>query len=260
MKKNPLILGVGILSLVVLSIVSVLVLFLEDMIGETVATVGIGGIGAFATATLALATFWSMTQTEATLEDLERERKKPIKINLLAEVIEPALDKSSHNLSHLLYAEGWKVDSDSPRSSENRIRSPPSIRNVDSATWRELKENHPEVETKLKKWQNIYESFNQSGKNLIELLIESEEGGEIVDVRDIINLMGHKDEDKNAKRKEYYRQYYSEHPEVFHDYWRQKRVFYNYIYDMHDELIDIKREIQKEYGISNAEIAEYQPT
>lgn len=254
MRRDPAVLGITILSLVILSVISIVILALQSRINETVATVSIGGIGAIATALLALATFWTIKQNEETLQNLERERKKPIKVSILSEIIQPAIESTEANINKLTSdGQVWGTSERNVFKYKINLKKPPTETQVDSAIWEEFQDQYPELCSEFSKWLSIYSDIEEISENLSENLQESNIARNDLQLKHIMNC-AEPDEDFEDLILQKYRLSYENFSDKFHEYWRLQWRLLNLNDNIRINLISLKRELQKEYGISNEEI------
>jgi hypothetical protein len=230
------------------------------------ATVTIGGVGALGTATLALATFWTIKQNEQTLNDLNKEREKPVILDFLAEVIDPIIHRAEDSRNPLMTGQRVWAGNRGRNSLDNvRLPRPPSYNDIEVSIWHEFEENYPDIHEKCVTWWDQVNEVEDASGELAEALFDADGyEGEISDqgdaVRLIMNAVRYSDEaDSPVDDSESYRRaMYETYPELHHQYWRSQYELLQLVKDMRSETIDMKRDLQAEYGISNREIAEYQ--
>lgn len=266
-KQNPIEIGAGIFFLILVSVIGVLAGFWEVLKPGSKATVAIGGVGALGTATLALATFWTIKQNETTLENLEKERSKPVILDMLAEVIDPIIDKAEQNTSKLSTGQRiWSIESRQSDFDEVNVLRPPSYRNIEVSIWHEFKEDYSELHGECERWWELVNELEEAAERLAEVLYEADEYDGISDrskaVRSIMDATMYSEgadtpvDDIKEYKHVMYRNYEAEH----HQYWRSQWNLLKLIRNLREDTIEMKRDLQREYGISNQEITEHQNT
>lgn len=208
----------------------------------------IGGIGALGTATLALATFWTIKQNEETLENLEKERRKAVILDILAEVVDPIIKKAEESRKRLRTAQRiWNENSDIDDVSVPR---PPSIRSIEVSIWHEFEEEYPELHEKCNDWWELVNEIGDAAGELAEALYDADEyEGEISDqdkaVRTIMDATRYAEGvDRPVSDVEEYRNtMYRNYPELHHQYWRKQWELLKLIEEVRSETIDMKREL-----------------
>jgi hypothetical protein len=264
-RYDPVKIGAGIFLLILVSVIGVLAGFWDVLTMRERATVTIGSVGALGTAALALATFWTIKQNEETLEDLEKERRKPVVLDFLAEVIDPIIERAEDSREPLRAGRVWGGNSRNSSVDDVRLSRPPSYRDIEVSIWHKFEEEYPDLYEKCITWWNQVDEVKDAAGELAEALFEADEyDGEISDrdkaVRTIMNAVRYSEgSDRPVDDvEEYRRTMYRNYPELHHQYWRSQWELLQLVEDLRSETIDMKRGLQAEYGISNREITEYQ--
>lgn len=264
-ERDPVQIGLGIFLVILLSVIAILAVFWTTLTPRERATVAIGGVGALGTATLALATFWTIKQNEETLKDLEKERRKPAILDMLAEVIDPIIEKAEKNRNRLSTGQRvWNGSGQHNDLDEVSVLRPPSYRNIEVSTWHEFKENYSDLHTESEQWWELVNELEDAAEELAEPLYDADEYQGISDrdraVKTIMDATRYAESADSPVDdvEEYRRTMYRNYPEEHHQYWRAQWNLLKLIQEVRSDTIEMKRELQKEYGISNREIAEHQ--
>lgn len=143
------------------------------------------GLGALGTLALALATVYNVIQTNRMLESREREREKPLVVDELSYVIQPAIEALENNLQTIQESEHegcafeW-VYIDKPDITGRR-RGPRSVRIEDSLSFARLHSRDLELYGSLRTHDNIViqiaheaSRFHEEMKPEIKRLLEEE--------------------------------------------------------------------------------------
>jgi len=251
MKKKAKIIGGLVAAGIFCSLILVLYLYQTKIIEGELARLSTTGIGALATAVLALATFFSMSQTEETLEDIQREREKPIKIDILSEVIDPAINDVKVAKERISSEIQWQIYHDE-REPHNDL--PEIIKNkADEFIIKEIENNEKNILDKLNIWEDKSKKVHRSGVNLIRSLDEADN----FYTNDQINLIMEPSENNKPNLNSSSIQVSDLYPkfnEELHEYWRARRDYSQFLDELHEFLINKKLEMMKEYGISDSEV------
>ncbi len=262
-QQHAITIGLTIFFLILLSVIATVGAFWGFLPAKERAIVGISGIGALGTAALALATFWTLKQNNETLKDLEREREKPVILDLLAQVIDPIIENLESNDRTLSRGHHiWSINSQGSRLGRVAISQPPDHRHMDVAVWSEFEENYSSLYSKCDKWYNLVGELNEAAEELAESLYRTEEYDNISDdkkaVRTAMNT--YKESERRVESvdgvEEYRLTMYRCYPEKFHHYWRAQWNLLKFTQKMLPETIEMKRNLKKKYGISHREIEE----
>lgn len=263
-SDDPVKLGVTIFALIGVSVGVILIFFWSSITAGEKATVAIGGVGALGTATLALATFWTVRQNKITLKNLQKERRKPLILDMLSEVIDPIIESSQENKNMLRGGRIWQNGRGDGLNSDVRVVRPPARRDIDAATWKEFEEKYSGLHSNCEKWWNTINEIDQDANSLARALWEDDGYSNVTDkphaVRAVMNATRFADgTDGPVDDIDEYRGYmFQNHQDEHHSYWRSQWDLFKLNRSIHTNAVEMKRDLQSEYGISNREISEHQ--
>lgn len=269
LQRHAIKIGIGVFFLIFLSVIAIVGAFWETLPTKERAIVAISGVGALGTAALALATFWTLKQNDQTLKDLKKERQKPVILDLLAEVIDPIIEQSRNDVKKLSGSEDiWSIISHKDELGSVNITNPLSNRYVDESVLSEFKKNHSDLYYQCRKWSNLVNELDEAAEELAESVYKADEydteslfkpdeyTGVSVQhkaVRAVLNVR------RTSEGVEEYRfTMYRKYSEKCHQYWRAQWNLLKLSRKIHTDTTEMKRELKKEYGISNGEITEQQ--
>lgn len=258
-----------------------LVLVLPDLSRTNRAIVMATGLGAVGTFALALATVYNVIQTNQMLESREREREKPLVIDELSHVIQPAIEALEANIQtieqshHDGCAFEW-VYIQGPSQTE-RDWSPQSVPSSDSLSWARLAYEEPELGSFLAYHDHFViqtaqaaSQFHEEMKPEIERLLEEEEEEVISDLDQSLKVVtsailkeledfpeGHKLDDFWEKHREHLIDYAKKYPDVTLKEMKYTEEWYLKLWeDLVKKLKDRKAELKQDYRISEDDIKE----
>lgn len=247
-----LILFVSIIASIIFSIFA----YHQDWISEGLATLIIGGSGALATFTLALATFRSIRQNNESLRQLQIDRERPVVIDELSTIIQPSIDQLQNDLMHL------RSDSIGYDDGEINIRNPISPHQIDEATLERFKTRHSDLYGKYKDFhelrKDVIDQADEVAESIspeVESVVEGTDQGAEYVIRYLLDETFHIGGTSAD--------FWNEHGEELEDIliesggeeWEKLKGLKTELREeaesLVDELVSLKLELQDKYGISN---------
>lgn len=247
-----------------------------DLLGEEFASLIIGGIGAFATATLAIATYNTVLQNRRTVEELQKDREKPLAKDKLRQLVVPLIDKLDSKIEDMEQeTTAWVQVRDSFGSP---VGSTPYGRllsdDISDTVLRELERDNPKLLEQIKNHDDTASDMEETVDNILEALEEriqefvdehslEDDEGEPVDTVEVSKYVQAEYSGDSPPRN--HEEFWESHGDVLKELKDEKIVdlldkaesnYSDCCKSLRSELIDYKVELQQRYGISEQDIGE----
>ncbi|MFC7046952.1 hypothetical protein ACFQH6_17475 [Halobacteriaceae archaeon GCM10025711] len=126
---------------------------------HNLASLIVNSLAALGTVVLALATFETIQQNQRSLEELEKDREKPLKIDELGEIIQPAIDGLDTNIEHL---EAGFIAWEQSRDSPSIDMATPLPDDGDRAVLRRFKRDYPELYERMDSYSDAVQDVKRT--------------------------------------------------------------------------------------------------
>jgi len=261
-------------TVIAISVAATLYLGFRGSITPEFASLVIGGIGAFATATLAIATYTTVLQNRKTVEELQKDREKPLAEDKLRELVVPFIDELDSRIEDMEEGDGaWVEVRDSYGSPIGDAPFGELLTDdINETVIRELDSDNPSLLEKIREHDNqseILEQEIESALDIIEDDVEEfvnenslrDDEGDQVDCEIVSKLVINQYDGVSLPR--YYDGFWDSNreelieyvqPDKIDGYRHQRREYFKDCIALREELIDYKVDLQQRYGISEQDI------
>ena len=242
--------------------------FMLGYVSETLSRLLIAGLGALGTILLATLTSLTILNNRVLVRERLKDREKPIQRAVLRDVVESALSAISSNRSKILDGEvNW---TDAPFEARQvdllGVNLETCYDDPDAVAVERFAQSYPETAQMVRVYDDRLHGLSNTARELIERLEEpdtefrlSTEGITENDHEELMNLLlsvyeGVEKEDEDLPdwwvehRTEAHVAVTNEVPEL-EEWHKEQENFLDFSGKVQEQLIEVKREIQSEYGI-----------
>lgn len=143
-------------------------------LGERLASLIIGGIGAFATAALALATYTTILQNRRTVKELQKDRRKPLAEDVLRQLVIPSIQRLDSKIEEMeREITTWVQIRDAYGSPVGNIPHEGLLYDdINNTVLRELERDNPVLLEQIKNHDEAARSMEETVDEILEILEE----------------------------------------------------------------------------------------
>lgn len=245
----------GISALVVLTIITI-TSALQGWLSLPIASLVITAIGAFGTIILASATYLSIRQNQITIEELRKDRQKPVVLDILRQIIHPNLEKGNNAASRM---RSGQFPYDTGNGVRDRVR-PASVSDVDPTTWKRFKDEYPDLHDEFTVWLQLFENFDEAVMRADQAVLEMLNGEMTTEdpsfdhvKNTLIACVESKDltDDRHQELRE---MLWKDCESVMVEVRRRQYDLLRHLEHIEDDMVELEEELKQEYGISSREI------
>mgnify|MGYP000551380983 CR=1 FL=1 len=261
-------------AVIAISIFTTLYLGFRGSITQEFASLVIGGIGAFATATLAIATYTTVLQNRRTVEELQKDREKPLAEDKLRELVVPFIGELGSRIEDMQQGDAaWVQFRNSYGNPTGEIPYGNLLTDdINETVIRELESDNPDLLEKILEHDRQSAQLEQEVEDALDIIEEDveefvdenslyDDEGDPVDCELVSKLVLTKYDGHSGPR--HYDEFWDSNrddlieyvqPGEIGGYIDQRREYLEYCIGLRDELVDYKVELQQKYGISETDI------
>lgn len=276
MRRNTLV-QIGLLAAgVVLVGIIVVTIWLgwTGRIDSRTASLVIGGVSAFASASLAIATYTTVLQNRRTVEELQKDREKPLAQDVLRQLVAPFKQQIEDHIDRMEsdYPPWVQIWNTYGEQHATRFYQELSTDRASDTAVRKLRRDNPDLMKQIDKHNQSVRDVEETIEALLSRLDERVEvllGERVADHMDINDeeirvlskcvLQGYSQDASSLYATELWEAYSGElqelkDEEIVAELSNTRSDYYSECQSIRDALLEYKMEIQQQYGISESDL------